>query len=47
MQSLPPILSTIHEQTGMAPPTWLAQMPDGTHPAESQITKSNGVSNGK
>ncbi|KAH7390593.1 hypothetical protein BKA66DRAFT_510662 [Pyrenochaeta sp. MPI-SDFR-AT-0127] len=26
-QSLPPLLSTIHDQTGMAPPTWLAQMP--------------------
>ena len=46
MQSLPPLLSTIHEQTGMAPPSWLAQMPNGTHPAKSQITKSNGVSNG-
>ncbi|EED21847.1 flotillin domain protein [Talaromyces stipitatus ATCC 10500] len=27
MQSLPPLLSTIHEQTGIAPPTWFAQMP--------------------
>jgi len=26
-QSLPPLLSTIHDQTGMAPPAWLAQMP--------------------
>jgi flotillin len=26
-QSLPPLLSTIHDQTGMAPPSWLAQMP--------------------
>lgn len=26
-QSLPPLLSTIHDQTGMAPPGWLAQMP--------------------
>jgi flotillin len=26
-QSLPPLLSTIHDQTGMQPPTWLAQMP--------------------
>ncbi|PKX98648.1 flotillin domain protein [Aspergillus novofumigatus IBT 16806] len=27
MQSLPPLFSTIHEQTGISPPTWLAQMP--------------------
>lgn len=27
MQSLPPLLNTIHEQTGIAPPSWLAQMP--------------------
>jgi flotillin len=26
-QSLPPLLSTIQDQTGMAPPSWLAQMP--------------------
>ena len=26
MQSLPPLLSTINEQTGIAPPSWLAQM---------------------
>ena len=32
MQSLPPLLSTINEQTGITPPGWLAQMPpaDGT-----------------
>ncbi|KAK2762670.1 hypothetical protein FQN54_000844 [Arachnomyces sp. PD_36] len=27
MQSLPPLFSTIHEQTGIAPPTWMAQFP--------------------
>jgi flotillin len=27
MQSLPPLLSTINEQTGFAPPNWLMQMP--------------------
>lgn len=27
MQGLPPILSTIHEQTGIAPPSWFAEMP--------------------
>jgi flotillin len=26
-QSLPPLLSTIHDQTGMQLPSWLAQMP--------------------
>ena len=26
MQSLPPLLSTINEQTGISPPSWLAQM---------------------
>ncbi|MCJ1307832.1 hypothetical protein MMC25_001480 [Agyrium rufum] len=27
-QSLPPLLSTIQDQTGMRPPTWLARMPE-------------------
>ena len=27
-QSLPPLLSTINEQTGIAPPSWLAKMPE-------------------
>lgn len=26
LQSLPPLLSTINEQTGIAPPSWLANM---------------------
>lgn len=26
MQNLPPLLSTIHDQTGISPPGWLAQM---------------------
>lgn len=26
-QSLPPLLSTIHEQTGISPPGWIAKMP--------------------
>lgn len=26
MQSLPPLFSTINDQTGIAPPNWLAQM---------------------
>lgn len=28
MQSLPPLLTTIQEQTGIAPPSWLLQMPN-------------------
>jgi flotillin len=27
-QTLPPLLSTIHDQTGMQPPAWLARMPE-------------------
>jgi flotillin len=27
MQNLPPLLETIHEQTGISPPSWMAQMP--------------------
>lgn len=27
MQSLPPLFSTIHDQTGIAPPNWMVQMP--------------------
>lgn len=29
MKSLPPLLSTIHDQTGISPPSWLARMPPG------------------
>ena len=28
MQNLPPLLSTIQDQTGIRPPEWLMQMPD-------------------
>jgi flotillin len=47
-QSLPPLLGTIHEQTGMRPPTWFAQMPEmgnEAKPVQMQAkTKSvNGV----
>ncbi|KAF1361866.1 flotillin domain-containing protein [Lizonia empirigonia] len=27
-QCLPPLLATVHDQTGIAPPPWLAQMPE-------------------
>lgn len=32
MQSLPPLLSTIQEQTGIAPPSWMLQMPKNEQP---------------
>ncbi|KAF2819811.1 hypothetical protein CC86DRAFT_398472 [Ophiobolus disseminans] len=35
-QSLPPLLSTIHDQTGMQPPSWLAQMPAGGETLEAE-----------
>ena len=28
LQSLPPLLTTIHDQTGVVPPSWLARMPE-------------------
>lgn len=31
MQNLPPLLTTINEQTGIAPPNWMIQMPLGQH----------------
>ncbi|KAL8800989.1 MAG: hypothetical protein Q9182_004781 [Xanthomendoza sp. 2 TL-2023] len=34
LQSLPPLLSTINDQTGIAPPTWLAKMK--THQEQQQ-----------
>ena len=37
-QSLPPLLSTINEQTGIAPPSWLAQMPAANPTAAASQT---------
>ncbi|KAL8900385.1 MAG: hypothetical protein Q9207_005724 [Kuettlingeria erythrocarpa] len=38
LQSLPPLLSTINEQTGIAPPSWLAQMgSQQEQPPQSQV----------
>ena len=31
MQNLPPLLTTINEQTGIAPPNWMLKMPEGQH----------------
>ncbi|KAL1882394.1 hypothetical protein Plec18167_002810 [Paecilomyces lecythidis] len=36
LQSLPPLLSTIHDQTGIAPPSWLARMPDNKRSEEDE-----------
>jgi len=36
LQSLPPLLSTINEQTGIAPPSWLAQMASQQEHRQSQ-----------
>ena len=38
MQSLPPLLSTINDQTGMAPPSWLAKMPEQSSYQQSRGT---------
>ena len=43
MQSLPPLLTTINEQTGLSPPNWLAQV--GQAPGSQVISK--GKINGK
>lgn len=50
LQSLPPLLSTINDQTGIAPPSWLAQMPAANQTqapsqalASSAKAKTNGV----
>lgn len=41
-QSLPPLLSTIHDQTGMSPPSWLAQMPaNGVNGGDFDSKKSH------
>ncbi|KAL2039645.1 hypothetical protein N7G274_007504 [Stereocaulon virgatum] len=50
MQSLPPLLSTINEQTGIAPPSWLAQMGSNQgqtlSKAKGKGTTTNGEVNG-
>ena len=45
MQSLPPLLSTINEQTGISPPSWLAQM--GTSQAMEKGKPSTKYGNGE
>ena len=55
MQALPPLFSTIHDQTGIAPPEWVAQMPAKTpnepdrkieaNLAKAKLPGANGTSN--
>ena len=49
LQSLPPLLSTINEQTGIVPPSWLAQMGPQKDQQQSQALvkgKDGGLING-
>lgn len=51
MTSLPPLLSTINEQTGIAPPSWLMQMPQqeqgmNGHVTEEERMRKLGCTNG-
>ena len=42
-QNLPPLLTTVQEQTGITPPTWLANMPGGQGQAQAgQIGQAQG-----
>ncbi|KAF2835653.1 flotillin domain-containing protein [Patellaria atrata CBS 101060] len=43
-QSLPPLFSTIQEQTGMVPPTWMVGMPNGD--GAKTVSKREGLVNG-
>ena len=48
-QSLPPLLGTIQEQTGMKPPAWFAQMPNGTESTDrgkGQLSNKSKTVNG-
>lgn len=36
MQNLPPLFSTVYDQTGIAPPNWVAQMPQGQQQQQQQ-----------
>jgi flotillin len=44
MQNLPPLLSTINEQTGISPPSWMVNMPK---PAADEKPKVNGDAGAK
>lgn len=45
LQSLPPLLSTINDQTGIAPPSWLAKM--GGPQEQQQQEQSQALIHGK
>ncbi|MCJ1419608.1 hypothetical protein MMC32_005963 [Xylographa parallela] len=45
-QSLPPLLSTIQEQTGILPPSWMAQMPPQVDSAALVKKSKNATVNG-
>lgn len=38
-QALPPLLTTINDQTGISPPNWLAQMPAKPQPQQNAVVK--------
>ncbi|KAL3474325.1 hypothetical protein BJX99DRAFT_177052 [Aspergillus californicus] len=38
MQGLPPLLSTIHDQTGIKPPQWFAQLPENVNEKPKAVT---------
>lgn len=46
LQSLPPLLSTINDQTGIAPPSWLAQMSPGERSQALTVPEGKGKVNG-
>lgn len=47
LQSLPPLLTTINEQTGIAPPGWLAKMGEGSGSQALELkAKGKGLTNG-
>ena len=44
--SLPPLLDTVQQQTGITPPSWLVNMPPGEHaPHEKSQLAINGQKN--
>ena len=46
MQSLPPLFSTINDQAGIAPPSWLAQMGSQAQGHQVEKSKKSGQING-
>ena len=42
MQSLPPLLSTINDQTGIQPPGWFAKMPNNNAEQDMQVAPGKG-----